>query len=264
MCWFSSTASAVDWRDASHRAALKSETIEAHFQAGYVTSLIDRSTGKSLLSIDPADLPSQMLIFDEAPTDLDTATVRTQSLERSVMATYRFPDGRGMRIRWLIDGDSGDLVLRVRSRTAEPVEQFRYTLFGCDIADHALVWIHGYGTAEAIQAPWEGILLGDPQHTGSPGSFCHPTVALFQGERSGWFLEGRDPRVGPAFVLVKGTGHAVNAGLVRRFPIGVESPDLFEVRIRTYRDHWEDAVDPYVEWLEAGAGFLSLDNLPPA
>ena len=254
---------AESWRDAAHRGTLTNDAIEAHFQAGYVTSLVDRRTGQSLAAIDPADLPSHMLIFDQSPTDLDTASVRTRATGTEMMTTYRFPDGTGLRIDWYIEEGAGDLVLRVKSRTAGPVEVFRYTFFGCDIEDHALVWIHGYGTAEAMNAPWEGIQLGDPQRDGPPGSFCQPMVALFEGEGSGWFLEGRDPRVGPAYLLLKGTGNAANAGMVRRFPIGVQNPELVEVRIRTYEDHWQDAVDPYVEWLETGAGFLAIDKLPP-
>jgi hypothetical protein len=263
VCCIPWSSPAASWRDASHRGTLKNDAIEAHFQAGYVSSLIDRSTGNSLVSIDPADLPSQMLVFDESPTDLDSASVHTQASQDSILTVYRFPDGRDLRIGWSIEEGAGDLVLRVTSRTTGPVEQFRYTFFGCDIEDHALVWIRGNGTAVVMQAPWEGIQLGDPQRHGSPASFCHPVVALFQGERSGWFMEGRDSRIGPAYVLLKGAGNAANVGMVRRFPIGVQSPELFEARIRTYRDHWEDAADPYVEWLERGAGFLPIVKLPP-
>ena len=39
-------------------------------------------------------------------------------------------------------------------------------------------------------------------------------------------------------------------------------PDLYEIRIRTYKDQWEHAVDPYVNWLEKGAGFIPISKLP--
>ena len=142
------------------------------------------------------------------------------------------------------------MILKLSTRTPGPVEVIRYNLLGCDIEDHALVWIHGYGTATVRRAPWNEFFLGDPQRDGPPSAFPHPVVTLFQGNNAGWFIEGRDPRIGPANVMVKGTGNRANLGMVRRFAPGEKDPQLYEVRIRTYERRWENAVAPYVDWLE--------------
>jgi hypothetical protein len=255
----------------SNRASLKNNTLEATFQAGILYSLKDCATGKILLSIDPEKLPSQLLIFDTALTNLNACKVATKASINSFETTYQLPDGDELLLRWFVEQGRGDLILQALSRTAKPIEQMRYTLFGCDIADHALVWINAYGAGHVMRAPWNGIQLGDPQKDsatgdGTPGGSgypnLHPLVSLFQGDSSGWFLEGRDSRPGPSNVLVKGLGKTVDIGMVRRFPIAVKSPELFEIRIRTYKNHWEDAVDPYVTWLEKGAGYLPIDKLP--
>src|SRR5262249_37720291 len=72
----------------------------------------------------------------------------------------------------------------------------------------------------------------------------------------------RDERIGPACVMVKGEGDAVTLGMDRRFSQPTTAPQMYEIRIRTYKDHWEDAVDPYVKWLETGAGLVPLEKLP--
>ena len=255
-------SSASSWRGEDHRTVLTNDSLRAVFQGGWIFSLRDRARDRDLLTVNPDDLPGQVLIFDQTPSDLDSATVRAKRNPSTVDTEYRFEEGNSIRIRWSIEPGKGDLVLQMSSRTTARVEVLRYIVPGCDIADHALVWIHGYGTADVKQAPWEGIFLGDPHRDGPPSAFPHPVVALFQGRDSGWFIEGRDPRIGPAQVMVKGTGNRVRLGMMRRFAPGQKDPALYEVRIRAYHDRWEDAVDPYVDWLETGAGMVNIDNLP--
>jgi len=253
---------ASSWRDISHRTVLANNALEARFQSGLLYQLKDISSGKLLISIDPQKLPSQLLIFDLTPTDLDSCSVKTKTTDNSLAAVYKLPDGNELQLRWRIGRGKGDLVLQLSSRTAKPAEHIRYTLFGCDITDKGLVWINAYGAGQMMHAPWSGVQIGDTQHDGLPNAYPNPLVALFQGEKSGWFLEGRDPRTGPANMLIKGNGSTVDIGMVRRFPIPIKDPALFEVRIRTYKDHWESAVDPYINWLEKGAGFIPIGKLP--
>jgi len=260
-----------DWYGVSHRAVLRNNAIEATFQAGMLCSLKDCATGKTLLFIDPAKLPSQLLIFDTVPTDMNACKVATKVSDNSVETVCRLPNGDELLLRWSVEQDNGDLILQVSSRTAKPITQIRYTFFGCDITEYAFVWVSAYGAGHVMRAPWNGIQLGDPQKDnatgdGTPGGSgypnLHPLVALFQGENSGWFVEGRDARPGPSNVLARGIGSTVNVGMVRRFPIAKLNPELYEIRIRTYKNHWEDAVDPYVAWLEKDAGYVPIDNLP--
>ncbi len=254
----------TDWQEASHRAVLTNKTMEVRFQAGFVFSLTDRLTQNHLLSIDPSELPSRMLIFDTTPTDLNKCEVNTEITEGSVTTTFVLPGGDQWKLEWSIEAGKGDLTLRATARTSNPVEFLRYSFFGCDIAEHALVWINNFGAAAVLPAPWTGVEIGDPQKDESSLIYCHPLVALFQGEHSGWFIEGREPRVGPANIFFKGTGNAANVGMVRRFPIPKKNPELYEIRIRTYQDQWEDAVDPYIEWMEQGAGYVPLEKLSKA
>ncbi len=257
-------AHGASWRDPSNRATLKNDALEASFQSGLIYSLKDRATGKTLLAIDPAKLPSQLLIFDTTPTDLDGCKVAVKSSGSAIEATWQLPNGNALGLRWSIEPKNGDLVLQASSRTAETIEQIRYTLFGCDIAEYGLVWVSAYGGAQVQHAPWNETQIGDPQKDGIPGGYPHPLVALFQGEQTGWFIEGRDPRIGPSNMLLKGNGDTATVGMVRRFPIAQRNPELYEIRIRTYKDHWEDAVDPYVTWLEKSAGYQAMDKLPAA
>ena len=256
-----SSIAAGSWRDVSHQTMLKSGSLEARFQGGWMYSLRDINQKTRLLSTPREQLPSNLLIFDQALSDLDASDVETEQTGNAVVTSYQFHDGNSVAIRWTVDPETGDFILRMSTGTTGPVEVLRYCFLGCNITTHAMVWIHGYGTAEVMKSPSEGIMLGDPQKDGPPSAHCHPLVALFQGERSGWFLEGRDPRVGPANVMVRGTGESANVGMVRRFLIAEKDPELFEIRIRSYRDHWENAVDPYVDWLEKGAGLVAIDSL---
>ena len=156
-------SSASSWRGEDHRTVLTNDSLRAVFQGGWIFSLRDRARDRDLLTVNPDDLPGQVLIFDQTPSDLDSATVRAKRNPSTVETEYRFEEGNSIRIRWSIEPGKGDLVLQMSSRTTAPVEVLRYIVPGCDIADHALVWIHGYGTADVKQAPWEGIFLGDPQ-----------------------------------------------------------------------------------------------------
>ncbi len=254
--------SADSWRDGYQRATLKNSALEACFQAGLLYQLKDVPTGKLLVSFDPQKFPSQLMIFDQTLSNLDGAVVTAKTTRSSVATTYKFADGNLLTLKWSIQPGKGDLVLQTTTKTIKPIEQLRYTIFGCDIVDRALVWISGYGAGNVMRAPWTSSQIGDPQKDGAPGAYPHPVVALFQGEKSGWWIEGRDPRPGPANLLAKGNGDNVDLGLVRRFPIAKQDPDLYEIRIRTYKDHWEDAVDPYTNWLEKGAGFIPIAKLP--
>ncbi len=262
ICLAAVPVGAASWRDASNRSALQNDALDARFQAGMLYALKDRATGQVLLAIEPEKLPSQMLIFDKIPTDLDSCKVAIHAVATTVQASYQLPSGDALQLRWSIEPGKGDLVLQVSSKTAQPIEELRYTFVGCDIASRALVWVSALGAGNVMRAPWNDVQLGDPQKDQSPGAYPQPLVALFQAEKTGWFIEGRDPRIGPANVMAKGFGNTVNIGMTRRFLIPQRNPDLYEVRIRTYKDHWEDAVDPYIAWLEKGAGLIPIDKLP--
>lgn len=254
----------ADWRTATDgRAVLRGNTWEATFQNGFPCEIKSTVTGDTLLQIQPDQLPGAMPLFGPSHTvNFDAAMVKQEASDTSVIAYWRMRDGTHLVLRWLVTPDN-DLVLRASAETAHPVDELRLILGGFDIAAHSLVWIDGYGVGRTANAPWSGIFLGDPNSDGSPSGFPQALVALFQGQNRGWFIEGRDERIGPACVMVKGNGNSATIGMDRRFAFPTTSAEMYEVRFRPYQNHWEDAVDPYIDWLQKGAGFVPLDKLPP-
>ncbi len=249
------------WDDPVNRATIENEALEASLQSGILVRLKDLARNKTLVNIDVTAIPDKLAIFGPSTIDLASCTVKQTATETSVKATFSAAGGTEWTLHWSFDA-SGDLVLRSSARTPLPVEEFRILLPGCSIEEHAMVWVDAYGVGHTANAPWEGTFLGDPVRDGSPQAFPHPLVALFQGHNSGWFIEARDERIGPACVMAKGSGAWVMLGIDRRFPIPTTAPVMPEIRFRTYKDHWEDAVDPYVKWLEEGAGLVPFEKLP--
>src|SRR5581483_3471594 len=106
--WCSAGAGEPAWRSDAQRTSLKNASLEAHFQAGILCRLRDVATGKELLSVDPAKLPSQLLILDTAPVNLDECTVSTEASTSSVTTRYQLPGGDQILLKWTIEPAKGD------------------------------------------------------------------------------------------------------------------------------------------------------------
>ncbi len=254
---------ALSWRDPYYRKELKNEALAAQLQSGFLVRLTDRKSGRDLVSIDPSEIPSSLPLFGDQSVTLDDFEVHMRASGESVLTRFEAPDRTQWDISWTIEPGSGDLIANSRASAPDPVGELRMFFLGCDIAEHAVIWVGGYGVGRHFRAPWSGAPIGDPVGPVSPQSFVHPLVSLFQAGREGWFIEGREERIGPACLMIGGKGGTVNLAYVRRFPIPTNRPRLYEIRIRAYRDQWEDAVDPYVAWMEEGAGFVPLENQKP-
>jgi hypothetical protein len=262
LIWTNCVFAAGEWQHANWQTTLRNDRIEAKFQAGQLYELTDRSSNQRLISIDPKQLPSDVALFgDKVRVDLSTFKVSHQLKKGLVETVYTGTDGTSLTLRWSL-GSDGDLILNASAKTPSPIDEFRTFISGCDTKQHALAWVNGYGNCPVANAPWSGAFLGDPLKDGSPISFPHPLVALFQGKSSGFFIEGREERIGPACLMVKGNEDRATLGFVRRLPFTTSEPQMYEIRLRTYDKAWETAVDPYVKWLEEGAGFVALDKLP--
>ncbi|MHB9071585.1 MAG: DUF6259 domain-containing protein [Sedimentisphaerales bacterium] len=253
---------AANWRDSSYQASLANASIEAKFQGGIIYELKDLTTGQKLISLEPDKLLAAMPLFGPKPIDLDKCEISQKTGSTSISCVYKSTGGISWTLEWSIEPGNGDIILHSKATSEQPVEELRILIPGCDIKDYTSVGITGYGTGAAVNAPWDSVFVGDPEKDSSPMVYPHPMVALFQGKNSGWFMEGRDERIGPATIMAKGTGNTVNIGFNRRFPLTSATPEMYEIRIRPYHGRWETAVDPYVEWLEKGAGFVALDKLP--
>ena len=250
------------WRNASYSFILGNEAIEATFQAGLLCKLIDQKTGKILISEEPGSFPSVLPLFGTSGTfDLDASNVTQEKHANGVVTSFKQFDGTEWILEWEILPGKGDLVLRSSARTMKPVEEMRMIFRGCDISQHRAVYVDAYGVSRQMDAPSSNIHIGDPDKDGSVNQ-VYPLVALFQGKASGWFLEGRDPVTGPACLMLAGRGGVATAALTRRFPLETQTPEMYEIRFRAYQQHWEDAVDPFLAWMEKEGGFVPLDKKP--
>ncbi len=258
----SASALSSDWRSPSNRATLRNKRVEAVVQAGQLMRLKDLLSGEVLLSVNPADIPSRLPLFGQTGIDLDSCTVKQTATPKAVRTTVTAQDGAVWSLEWRIETGNGDLILNSTVTAPKPIDEIRIVLLGASLDSRRLVWVDSNGVSRVVTGPSTGCIIGNPETDGSPQRFVHPLVALFQGRKSGWFIEGRDPRAGPSCVMFQGTGGQVNMGFDKRIPMPSKQAKMYEIRIRTYKGQWADAVDPYVQWLEDGAGFLPLDKLP--
>ena len=258
-----STACAItrdSWRSEVYRKTLRNDLLEAKFQAGFLYELRDLTYGGRLVSISPDELAAVLPVFGEHEVNLDECKVIQEATRNSIVTTVTAPDGALWRLCWSLD-EAGDLILNTSAKTPKPVDQMRMIFGGCDIKEHTMVTICVYGVARPYRAPWRDT-FGNVSRTDYTRSMNHPLVVLFEGdEKGGWFVEGRDPKIGPANLGAYGRGSTAELLFVRGFPLKpTTSPEMYEIRIRTYREQWADAVYPYIEWMEKGAGFVPLDR----
>ncbi len=255
--------SGAPWRDASNRATISNDSLELTVQAGMPCRLKDLSNGRVLLSVDPTDLPSRLPLYGSSTIDLDACQITQTATAQTVHTSVTASDGSTWSLDWRIEPGKGDLVLDSSVKSSKPLDEMRLVFFGADITEHQVVWVDGMGIARTAKGPCrDTIAMGSPMKDGAGDRVVQPLVAMFQGTDSGWFIEGREPRIGPALIMLQGTGNAVQIGMVRRFPVPTTTPQMYEIRIRPYAGNWADAVDPYVDWLEKEAGLLPLDKLP--
>ncbi len=254
----------ASWRDAPYSTELKNDAFRAKFQAGRIVGLEDAVIGKTLLQVAPGSLEAKIPLFGLRGIDLDACEVSVEKGERAVVTAIRAPDGTTCELKWSVEPGRGDLVLRVKAGTTRPVDRIQWEIAGCDITRHGLVVVDGNGNAQRADAPWVGGFsdISSSEFGYSP-RFVHPLVALFQGEGSGWFVEGREPRIGPANALSQGQGDTARLVFVRGYSVQpTTKPELYEIRIRTYHGDWQDAVDPYIDWLEYDLGYVPIEKKP--
>ena len=257
----SSFGNNVSWRDAQYQTVLENDTMRAHFQAGCLYRLENRITCKKLINVSLESLVSELPVFGSRKIDLDECHISQKQTGKTLVTNIKAANGTDLELKWTIESGSGDLILNASAKTSEPVDQFRIVLEGCKIDNHTMVTIGGYGVARPFKAPWQGG-FGNTSKTDYARSLNHPLVALFQSDdQTGWFIEGRETRVGPANLGAQGKGDKAELIFVKGFPVeSLTDSAMYEIRIRTYQKHWADAVDPYIKWMEKGAGFVPLSR----
>ena len=248
------------WRNITNRTTLENDALQARFQAGLLYELKDRVTGKTLISIDPEKLPAEMAIFGKSGFNLDECTISQKVTADSFVSVYVGAKKIRWELHWSIETGQGDLILESSGRTTEPVNQISVSFSGCDIMDHKLITVSNYGAGLEFVGPWTTHARDLKTELDPPGRSVQPLVALFQGDGSGWLIEGRDLKIGPSNLSLYGQGQTVELLMTRGFYPETKTPEMFEIRIRTYRKYWQDAVDKYMDWLEKDVGFIPIDK----
>ncbi len=251
----------TDWRSTQLQTTLTNSTLTAKFQAGLIYQLKDTVTNEVLLSIDPTQINAVQSIFGTASVNLNSATVSQTFSSSQVNAHFQWTNGSVWDINWSLVG--GDLVLNTSAQNPLPVSMFSYMLPNSDIASHTLVSIDTNGTAHSMNAPYTGSMFAGSDPQSMPMTAVQPLVALYQGNGAGWFVEGRDLNVGPSNMRAFGKGQIADLQAARGYMHQPSTtPSLYEVRIRTYHGAWQDAVDPYIDWMKTGLGMVPIDQKP--
>ncbi len=238
-------ANAPPWTDSSFTQTLQNEVLTATIRAGRLARLEDRLSGRVIQVADSDVLSDRLDLFANKVVDLGVSKLVQKKVTRGVITEVETPEGIRVEIRWTIESGAGDLLVQVLAECPEPVKSMRYRLRGFDIANHPLVQVDGQGVGHVHPAPFAG---------GGVGLL----VALFQGDKDGWVLEGRGPEHWHSNFVSSGWGQTVDISVNRSYPVPSRMPRSVEVRIRPYRGHWAGAVDPHIEWMEKGAGYAPL------
>lgn len=253
----------ANWQDAQLRQTLTSNTVEAKFQAGNLYELTNLATGQKLINLNPASLDSILPIFGTTNADLSQASVTQVVGPGSVNTTYTWTNGTVWHVDWSVDGD--DIVLDTYAQTPQAVSQFSYFINGADVVNHDIVGVDTNGVSSASSGPFTGPLL--PQYgtskTSNPATGVQPLIVLFEGNNQGFVVEGRDPQIGPSNLRPFGEGATAELMMVRTLAFTpTNTPSMYEIRIRAYQGHWEDGVQPHIDWMEDGLGFVPIDEKP--
>jgi hypothetical protein len=254
-----------NWQSADLRVTLQSDTVEGKFQAGNLYELTNLSNGQKLINREPASLDAVLPIFGTTSVNLDAASVTHTATASSTATTYSWADGTTWGVNWSVDGD--DLVLETSATTPQSVQLFSYFISGTDVINHNVISIGVNGVAHQSTGAFQGPLLTNAgtDQISAPQSQVQPLVALFEGDSSGFFIAGRDPDIGPSNMRPFGAGNTASVMISRSMEhLPSQTPNLYQVRIRAYQGQWQDAVDPYIAWMENDVGFLPLDQKPHA
>ena len=250
------------WLDPQFHATLSNSTLEAKFQAGLLYELRDTTDNTILLSKNPATIESTQPLFGQTGVTLDFAAVSQTATAAAIETHFSWTNGDSWHIHWTLDPASQDLILQMSAQTPAPAEGLYTVLSGADITNHSLVTVDSYGRCHIMQAPFHGSQFGGDLKNQMPHALVQPLVALFERDNAGWLLEGRDLNLGPSNIRPFGEGNTADLVISRAFPdtLATTSPELFEVRIRTYSGPWQDAVDPYVLWMQNDVGFVPIED----
>lgn len=256
------------WSDASLRAAVQSPSLSVLLQGGLPIRIVNRHTGAELLDIPLAQYPQEVVAIadqDVKLDDLDVEMVRVEGRGETTGPGYhwKLPSGSRMRIVWEVAGD--DVVVHVSAQTTEPTRAIYLSLPQCQLTRQRLIWVTNFGVAKIIESPFEGGAGSGEAISGywRTHHYVHPLVALFESDTDGFVIEGRFKELAPAGVTFTGMGTTTNVVFRREYDHPTTSPQLYPIHIRGYKGDFRPAIDPYIQWLETGLGFVPLAKKQP-
>ncbi len=247
---------------AAGTCVLATPSVEVELQRGVPVRITNRLTGQVLVSREAPVEAGSVALFGPAGLRLADASVRERTAPEGTFTRYEWPDGSAWVVQWSADA-SGDLILRASGRSRTPVGQFRFPLVGCSIRDMKLVTVTNFGVGLVRQSPWDEPPTDPAQDEYFP-QYVQPLVALFQAQAGGFFVEGRCLEVGPANLIAHGRGDTADLTFIRGCPKPSRTPVMFEIRIRAYKGRWQQAIDPFVDWMEHGLGMVPVERKQPA
>jgi len=237
---------AESWQDETYHATLENDALEATFQAGRLVELFDKLNGRILLKTDPQKLPNTIPLFGKRSIDLDASSVEQKVKPGGLEVTIQADNRINVRLHYSIEPGAGDLILQISAESPELEGSLRYDITGFDMFAHNLVMVAGGGVGHVYPAPWKGSANGAVP------------IALFEGDGQGWLVEARGNENWHTHIVANGKGTATDLRIQRNIPIPTRKPGIMEIRIRAYKGHWADAVDPHIAWMEQDAGYARL------
>lgn len=247
------------WKESSAQTVLECETLTAKFQGGILYELSDPQTGETLIRNDVNQLSSEVCLFGTDSLSLDDANVEMEMGNGRICVVYRWPGGQSWQLVWSL-ADGRDLVLQTSARSTTPVGRFNVVIHGVDLAQHRQTIISNFGVGFTATAPFNGVMPETEQGNYNE-RYVMPIVLLLEGDQGGGFIEGRNGNVDPANIIVYGNGDTSDVAIVKGYPIPTTEVEMFEIRFRFYESSWQDAVDPYIDWME-DVGYVPLDEMP--
>ena len=220
------------WRDKSLDTDLSSGKLTARFQGGMLYKLVDKISGKTLVSIDPSTIGPKVPLFGDTSVNLNAFAVEQSKTAGALCVTYTWMSAIKWLIKWHVAAD-GSLVLESWVKTTEPAKEFRISIPGCDLTTHTLMLSNENDLGSQATAPWNGEIVRHTANLASVGK-SEPIAAVFQGDGGGWTIEcwtGKNDRVS---LKANGRGQTSDIEIAHLYRTPTRTPKLVDVRFRPY------------------------------
>jgi hypothetical protein len=251
------------WAAEEMQSVLTTPSLEMTLQGGLPVRVVNTLSKTDLLTV-PLDSPLSVELLVGQPVQLDQVDVQLiGDAEDDSVVRYRWalPGGDRVTFKWYIKEE--DIVCEMAAETTRPIETIQLQLPRCDLRKHKMVWVTNFGISKAIEAPYAA-----KPDKGLSGYFhsihyIQPLISLFEGEASGFVIDGRFKELAGGGINFVGHGQSMDVAYYRTYLEPTTTLRLYPVHFRGYEGNWRRGVDPYVKWMEEGLGFVPLAKKRP-